>query len=130
MSTMQIPQQDSLRAAARDVLKDVARLLDAEIRLSREELTHRADIAKRGAGFLSSAGVAGLALAAALTVAVIAVLAIAMPVWLAALFTAILVGANAFGAFVMARAKLEDVELWPHRTVQSVKCDITLVKRP
>lgn len=129
MSTMQIPEQDSLRAAARDVLKDVAQVIDAELRLGREELMEQAQIAKRGAGLLSGAGLAGVAIAAAVTVACIAALAIAMPVWLAALFTAILVGANAFGAFVMARAKLDDVELWPHRTVESVKRDAALVNR-
>lgn len=123
------PQPDSLRAAARDVLKDVAQIVDAEVRLGREEFMDQAEVAKRGAGFLGGAGVAALALALAVTVAVIAALAIAMPIRLAALFIAILIGGNAFGAFVMARAKFEDVELWPHRTVQSVKRDVTLVKR-
>jgi hypothetical protein len=129
MSTPQRSQPDSLRAATRDVLKDVAQIVDAEMRLGREELMDQVQVAKRGASFLAGAGVTGLALALAVTVACLAALAIAMPVWLAALFTAILIGGNAFGAFVKARANLEDVELWPHRTVQSMKRNARLVNR-
>jgi uncharacterized membrane protein len=114
-------ESESVGGLARDLLQDTAHVIEAEFRLAREEAKSTARRLQGGIGLLAGAGVTALMLACALTAAVILLLYIAMPFWLAALFTAILVGGQAFGAFILAWNKLQDVELFPHRTWQSVK---------
>src|SRR5690348_3314897 len=98
MSVNNNGETESVRGLARDLLQDSAHLIEAEFHLAREEVKSSARRLQGGIGLLAGASVAGLMLAGALTAAVILLLYIAMPFWLAALFTAILVGGQAFGA--------------------------------
>ena len=87
------------------------------------------ELSLRGLSVIAVAAAAGLLAGGCFATACIAALALVMPVWLAGLIMGILFGAVAGVAFVIGRKRLEDVEIVPQQTVQTVKDDIEWAKQ-
>jgi Putative Actinobacterial Holin-X, holin superfamily III len=83
------PQEMSLGELASAVSSDAAELARGEVRLAIKELQKKGTLAGVGIGLMGAAGITALFGAAALTVTVIAALALAMATWLAALIVAL-----------------------------------------
>src|SRR5690606_29366641 len=107
-------------------LQDIVR---AELRLAKTEMMDRARRMGRAAGMLA-AGVALLALAGLLLVTmVVGALALAMPVWAAALIVAVVLGAIGGGLAVVGRIRLKETNLRPDQTIDNVKGDVEWLKQ-
>jgi Flp pilus assembly protein TadB len=119
----------SLGGIVQDILRDVQEVMRSEVRLARAEMTEKARQAGKAGGMLGGAAVAGLMAAACLVVAAIAALALAMPVWLAALIMAVLLGSIGAAAYAGGRARLRRVKPVPERTVQTIKDDVEWAKQ-
>jgi uncharacterized membrane protein len=69
----------------RELSEETSTLVRQEVQLAKAELSEKAKQAGKGAGLLAGAAVMGVALLGAFTAFLIAVIALALSVWLAAL---------------------------------------------
>ncbi len=113
----------------RDLSNDTATLVRQEMQLARAEIVEKAKPV--GASAVSFGGTAlfGLGAFGAATAFLIAVLALAIPTWAAALIVAIVYGAVAYALVLNGKRKLANAEppLIP-QTTQTVKDDISWAK--
>jgi uncharacterized membrane protein YqjE len=113
----------------RQMSEQVSRLVKDELRLARLELAEKGKNAGIGAGLFGGAGVVALYGGASIVAAVILLLALVMPAWLAAVVVgvALLVLAAILGFFGKRRVA-RAAPPTPERTIASVKHDIDAVK--
>jgi Flp pilus assembly protein TadB len=105
-----------------------ARLIRDEMRLAQREFADAAKRAGIGAGLFSAAGLAAVFGAAGLMTATIAALALVLPVWAAALITALVLFTVAGIAGLSSKKQLDQVSPAPEKTAANVKQDINEVK--
>ena len=97
--------------------------------LAKAELQEKGKQAGLGAGMFGGAGLFGLAAFAALTTAVIAVLATAVDLWIAALIVAVVYAAVAGVLAMRGKKKVQEaVPPVPEQAKESVKEDVEWVK--
>jgi Flp pilus assembly protein TadB len=125
----QLRETRSLGEIVQDILRDVQEVMRSELRLARAEMTDKAKQAGKAGGLLGVAAVAILMGLACLTAAAIAALALAMPVWLAALIVGVLLGCIGGAAYAGGRARLRRVKPVPERTAQTIKDDVEWAKQ-
>jgi uncharacterized membrane protein len=113
----------------RELSLETSTLVRQEVALAKAELIEKAKQTGKGAGLLVGASVMGLALLGAFTAFLIAVLALALPVWLAALVV------TAFYAVVIAVLVLlgrgalrKATPAKPEQTIDTVKEDVQWAK--
>src|SRR5689334_20587178 len=104
---------------AQDVLRDVGKIVHGEIRLARAELGEKARKAGSAAGLFGGAAVCGLLAAACFVTTCIAALALAMPLWLAALLMCLLLVCAGAAFYAGARSRQKQINPVPERTVQT-----------
>jgi Flp pilus assembly protein TadB len=105
-----------------------SRLVRDEIRLAQKEFQESAKHAGIGAGLFSVAGVLAVFGVATLIAAAVAALALALPVWAAALIVgAVLLAAGGIAALV-GKKQVQEASPVPQQTVANVKDDIQEVK--
>ena len=104
-------------------------LIKQEVELAKAELQEKGKQAGLGAGMFGGAGLFGLAAFAALTTAVIAVLATAVDLWIAALIVAVVYAAVAGVLAMTGKKKVQEaVPPVPEQAKESVKEDVEWVK--
>ncbi len=119
----------SMAEIIQDIATNLQEMVRSEFRLAKAELTDRAKQAGKAAGILG-AGIAVLAVAALLIVVTcVAALALVMPVWLASLIMAVLLGMVGGGMAMAGRSKLKHANLKPENTIHSVKEDVEWLKQ-
>ncbi len=111
-----------------DIVRDFQEVIRGEIRLARAEVTANVDRAKNAGVMFGAAAITGLMAAGALVATCIAALALAMPVWLAALITTFFFGCVAGAALAMGRERLRKVDALPKQTMDSLKDDVEWAK--
>jgi Flp pilus assembly protein TadB len=105
-----------------------SRLVRDEIRLAQKELQQSAAYAGKGAGLLTAATVfAGLGALTAVA-ALVAALALVLPVWAAAAIVAVALFIIAGVAALVSRREIEHVVPTAPRTVDNIKHDVQEVK--
>jgi uncharacterized membrane protein YqjE len=112
-----------------ELAADVRTLVRDELELARIEMTQKGKQAGFSVGMFGAATLLGLAAFGALTVAVIAALALVLPVWAASFLVAALYAAIA--AIAAARGKEKLVEVGsplPTKTVDNVRRDLDAVR--
>ena len=130
----EVPQDPDLRQLpAGELVKQLAEetslLVRKELELAQAEMTQKGKKAGIGLGELGGAGIVALYALGALTACFIAALALAMPVWLAALIVAIVYGIIAGVLALIGRRQLQQsLPPTPERTQQTVKEDIEWAK--
>jgi uncharacterized membrane protein YqjE len=122
-------ERRSLADIVQNIANNLQDIVRAELRLAKTEMMDRARRMGRAAGMLA-AGVALLALAGLLLVTmVVGALALAMPVWAAALIVAVVLGAIGGGLAVVGRIRLKETNLRPDQTIDNVKGDVEWLKQ-
>lgn len=113
----------------RQLSEETSTLVRQEVQLAKAELSQKASLAGKGAGLLAGAAVMGLGVFGAFTAFLIAVIALAVPVWVAALIVTVLYAAVAAALALAGRAALRKATpLAPEQTVDSVKEDVQWAK--
>ena len=121
--------QRSLSVLLGHVLGDVSRIVQAELRLARTEVSEQARRAGKAGGLFGGAAITGLLAAACFVTACIAALALLMAVWLAAVIVGIALSIAAAGAYAAGRQRLQDVDVVPQHTVRTLREDIEWAKQ-
>jgi Putative Actinobacterial Holin-X, holin superfamily III len=119
----------SIPELLRDLSTETATLVRQEMALVRAELLENAKPAAASAASFGATAVLGLGAFGALTAFIIAALALAVPLWSAALIVAIIYGLAAFILAETGKKKLHEINpaLIP-QTSQTIKDDITWAK--
>ena len=120
----------SLSDLARQLSMQTTELVRHEVELAKAELRDKGKRAGVGAGMFGSAGALGVYALGALTAAIIAGIAEALPVWASALIVAALYGAIAGILALRGKNKVQQAPPpLPEQTVQSVKEDVRYTKQ-
>ncbi len=113
----------------RQLSEQTSTLVRQEVQLAKAELSQKASLAGKGAGLLAGAAVMGLGVFGAFTAFLIAVIALAAPVWIAALIVTVLYAVAVAALALAGRAALRKATpLTPEQTVDSVKEDVQWAK--
>ena len=113
----------------RELGDEITTLVRAEIALARAEVTEKAKPVAASAGMLGGGALFGLGAFGALTACLIAAIAIALPVWAAALIVAAVYGIIAAVMAMTAKKTLKQAAPFvPEQTAQTVKEDIEWAK--
>lgn len=107
---------------------DMSKLMRQELNLAKVELREEAKQAGKGAGMLAGAGFAGLMVAIFLSITLMWLLDNWMDVTIAALIVTILWGIAAAVLALNGKKKLQQVNMKPEQTVESLKEDAQWVK--
>jgi MFS family permease len=126
----QANHDSSLADLARQLSNQTTELVHHEVELAKAELRDKGKRAGIGAGMFGGAGALGLYALGALTAAIIAGIAEAVPVWASALIVAALYGAIAGILALRGKKKVQQATPpLPEETVQSVKEDVRYTKQ-
>jgi MFS family permease len=126
----QANHDSSLADLARQLSNQTTELVHHEVELAKAELRDKGKRAGIGAGMFGGAGALGLYALGALTAAIIAGIAEALPVWASALIVAALYGAVAGILALRGKMKVQQATPpLPEETVQSVKEDVRYTKQ-
>ena len=126
----QANHDSSLADLARQLSNQTTELVHHEVELAKAELRVKGKRAGVGAGMFGGAGALGLYALGALTAAIIAGIAEALPVWASALIVAALYGAIAGILALRGKKKVQEATPpLPEETVQSVKEDVRYTKQ-
>jgi MFS family permease len=126
----QATQDRSVSDLGRQLSLQTTELVRHEVELAKAELQVKGKRAATGAGMFGGAGALGLYALGALTAAIIAGIAEALPVWAAALIVAALYGAIAGILALRGKKKVQQATPpLPEETVQSVKEDVRYTKQ-
>jgi MFS family permease len=120
----------SLADLARQLSDQTTELVRHEVELAKAELRVKGKRAGVGASMFGGAGALGIYALGALTAAIIAGIAEALPVWVSALIVAALYGAIAGILALRGKKKVQQATPpLPEETVQSVKEDVRYTKQ-
>jgi hypothetical protein len=119
-----VPETRSIGEIAQDILRDFQQVVRGEIRLARTEVSENWNRAKSAGTIFGAAAVCGLVAAGALAAAGIAALAMAMPVWTAALIVSFVFACFAGVGLAMVRGRLQSLDAIPRQTTDSLKDDV------
>jgi uncharacterized membrane protein YqjE len=119
----------SVREILRDIAQDLQYLVHSEMRLAKVEVIEQLDRARGGAGFMGAAAVLGLLAGICLVAMCVALLALLMPVWGAALIVTLLLAAAGQWMYVLGRDKLRRFRPVPRQMIQAIKDDVQWVKQ-
>jgi MFS family permease len=126
----QANHDSSLADLARQLSNQTTELVHHEVELAKAELRVKGKRAGIGAGMFGGAGALGVYALGALTAAIIAGIAEALPVWASALIVAALYGAIAGILALRGKKKVQQATPpLPEETVQSVKEDVRYTKQ-
>ena len=123
------PHDRSVPELMRELAQETGTLVRQELALARAEVTQSVRRTGLGIGELGGAAVTALLALGCLTACAVAALALAMPVWLAALIVGVLYGGVA--AILGLRGRTEIAAAMPpkpEQTIETVKEDVEWVK--
>jgi uncharacterized membrane protein YqjE len=119
----------SVAELLRELSQETSTLVRQEVALAKAELTEKAKQTGKGAGLLVGASVTGLALLGAFTAFLIAVIALALPVWLAALVVTAFYAVVTAVLVLLGRSALRKATpAKPEQTIDTVKEDVRWAK--
>ena len=111
-----------------DLANETSTLFRNEVALAKVELTDKATKVGKNVASLVIGGAVAYAALLAICAAVILLLDMAMPAWLAALVVGLIVGCVAWLLISKAVANLRRTELTPQQSVESLKEDAQWIK--
>jgi uncharacterized membrane protein YqjE len=97
---------ESTRGILEDVLHDMTEMVRAEVKLARSEIKDDLRAAGQSAGMFGGAALCGALAAACITTCIIALLALVLPLWAAAIITAAFVGIIGAICYAGGRARI------------------------
>jgi len=112
-----------------DLATDMANLVRQEVALAKVEVTQKAKYVGRNVGYLVVGGAVAYAALLAILAAIIMLLARVMPHWGATLIVGVVVGAIGWMLIGKAMMALQQADLTPRETVETLKEDATWMKQ-
>ena len=112
-----------------DLATDMSSLVRQEVALAKLEITQKAKYLGRNVGYLVVGGAVAYAGLLAVIAAIIMLLDKVMPAWGAALLVGVLIAGIAWLLIGKALAALQQADLTPRETVETLKEDATWVKQ-
>jgi hypothetical protein len=112
-----------------DLAGEMSNLVRQEVALARVEMAQKAKRVGKNVGYLVIGGAVGYAALLAVLAAVIMLLDRVMPAWGAALLVGILVAGISWLLIGKAMTALQDTELTPRETVETLKEDAAWMKQ-
>jgi hypothetical protein len=112
-----------------ELANETGTLIRQEFSLAQAEMTNKLTRAGKNAAFIAAGGAVGFAAFLTLLAAIVAGLSYMMPVWLAALIVAAVIGAIAFYMITSSMAALKRSSLAPKETVTTLKEDAQWLKK-
>jgi uncharacterized membrane protein YqjE len=112
-----------------DLASDMGNLVRQEVELAKVELTQKAKYLGRNIGYLVVGGAVAYAALLAIIAAIIMLLAKVVPHWGAALIVGVVVGGIGWLLIGKAMMALQQAELTPRETVETLKEDATWMKQ-
>ncbi|SCE46266.1 phage holin family protein [Streptomyces sp. OspMP-M43] len=110
--------------------QQISELVRQEMQLARSEMTQKGRRYGKGGDLFGTAGLLGILAAQALAVTCIAALALALPVWAAALIVTTVLAAVAGVAALAGKKQIAQAGTpTPEETIDSVKADLAKVKK-
>jgi len=112
-----------------DLATEMSNLLRQEVSLAKVEVTQKAKYVGRNVGYLVVGGAVAYAALLAIIAAIIMLLARVMPNWGATLIVGVVVAGIGWMLISKAMAALQQTDLTPHETVETLKEDATWMKQ-
>ena len=112
-----------------DLATDMSNLVRQEVALAKLEITQKAKYLGRNVGYLVVGGAVAYAGLLAVIAAIIMLLDNYMPAWGAALLVGVVVALIAWMMIGKAISALQQADLTPHETVETLKEDATWMKQ-
>jgi hypothetical protein len=112
-----------------DLATDMGNLVRQEVTLAKAEITQKAKYVGRNVSYLVVGGAVAYAALLAIVAAIIMLLAKVMPHWGSALIVGAVVGAIGWMLIGKAMAALQQTDLTPRETVETLKEDATWMKQ-
>lgn len=112
-----------------DLATDMSSLVRQEVALAKLEITQKAKYLGRNVGYLVVGGAVAYAGLLAVIAAIIMLLDRYMPAWGAALLVGVVVALIAWMIIGKAMSALQQADLTPHETVETLKEDATWMKQ-
>lgn len=112
-----------------DLATDMSNLVRQEVTLAKVEITQKAKYVGRNVGYLVIGGAVAYAALLAIIAAIIMLLARVMPNWGATLIVGVVVGAIGWMLIGKAMMALQQADLTPRETVETLKEDATWMKQ-
>src|SRR4026208_1832375 len=112
-----------------DLATEMSNLVRQEVALAKVEVTQKAKYLGRNIGYLVVGGAVAYAALLAIIAAIIMLLAQVVPHWGAALFVGVVVGGIGWLLIGKAMMALQQTELTPRETVETLKEDATWMKQ-
>jgi hypothetical protein len=112
-----------------DLASDMSSLVRQEVALAKVEITQKAKYVGRNIGYLVVGGAVAYAALLAVLAAIIMLLAKVVPNWGAALIVGAVVGGIGWLLIGKAMMALQEAELTPRETVETLKEDATWMKQ-
>ncbi|MFN8474844.1 MAG: phage holin family protein [Anaerolineae bacterium] len=122
-------QDMSLGELFSELAADVSRLVRAEVKLAKTEMTEKASKTGRDVGTVVAGGLLAYAGLLAVLAAIIVGLALYIPLWLSALIVGVIV--IAIGALIVKQGldRLKQQNMAPEQTIQSLKENVEWAKQ-
>jgi hypothetical protein len=111
-----------------DLAADMSNLVRQEVTLAKVEITQKAKYVGRNVGYLVIGGAVAYAALLAIIAAIIMLLAKVVPDWGSALIVGVVVGAIGWMLIGKAMGALQQADLTPRETVETLKEDATWMK--
>ena len=112
-----------------DLATNMSNLVRQEVALAKVEITQKATYVGRNVGYLVIGGAVAYAALLAIIAAIIMLLAKVMPHWGSALIVGAVVGAIGWMLIGKAMVALQQTDLTPRETVETLKEDATWMKQ-
>ena len=112
-----------------DLATEMSNLVRQEVSLAKVEITQKAKYVGRNVGYLVVGGAVAYAALLAILAAIIMLLARVMPHWGATLIVGVVVGAIGWMLIGKAMMALQQADLTPRETVETLKEDATWMKQ-
>ena len=112
-----------------DLATEMSNLVRQEVALAKVEVTQKAKYVGRNVGYLVVGGAVAYAALLAILAAIVMLLARVMPHWGATLIVGVVVGAISWMLIGKAMMALQQADLTPRETVETLKEDATWMKQ-
>lgn len=112
-----------------ELANETGTLIRQEMALAQAEMTTKVTRAGKNLAYVAAGGFVGFAALLVLLAAVVAAMAYFMPVWLAALIVAVIVGTISYSMISSSLAALRRTSLAPNETVATLKEDAQWLRK-
>ncbi|MFF0464578.1 phage holin family protein [Streptomyces mexicanus] len=128
-TNQQTPAAEPVGELVQRASQQLTELVRGEMRLAQAELKQKGKRYGKGGGLFGGAGVVGFLTLQALVATVIAALAVALPVWAAALIVTVVLGVIAAVMAISGKKQVDQAAPpTPEQTVENVKADVAEIK--